>query len=296
MWDVRSEAWVDTYTLDNETALPLDMFYAQEVAGGTMELYVKEIENWMAPTLYDRLQFNYMRLNLTCPASLEPDSCVLFKPLFSNWSPRITGEEEDYRFQDPAFPSIEELPAAVPNSPGDFVLFPDNKIVNKTGEEPITACNGDQAEYLGEDGLWRSNYTGSDGVSRALDHVFYTAYQSELWISTIQAVWSPNIEATLMNRTIRLHISCYDRGDDIRTEQVSFQVGAEPLGCGDLPVLCEGTDFSLTEDSSPASSILRGGLWGGLLPGGMPFTSIGFRALGSAMVAGLAWFVAATVV
>ncbi|CAM9637597.1 unnamed protein product, partial [Choristocarpus tenellus] len=72
---------------------------------------------------------------------------------FENWSPNFTSEERDYRFEDPAVPSVT-MPAAQPDSPGDVQVRIDNDIVEKTGEETETYCNGDQAQYLGEDGYW----------------------------------------------------------------------------------------------------------------------------------------------
>ena len=47
-----------------------------------------------------------------------------------------------------------DLPEAVPNSPGDVVLTIDNSVVTKTGAATETYCNGDSAEYYGEDGNW----------------------------------------------------------------------------------------------------------------------------------------------
>ena len=58
-----------------------------------------------------------------------------------------------YRFTDPALPSFD-LPPAVPNSPGDVVLTTNNGVVTKTGASTETYCNGDSAEYYGEDGVW----------------------------------------------------------------------------------------------------------------------------------------------
>ena len=72
---------------------------------------------------------------------------------FTNWSPEIDGAMAGYRFSDPALPSFE-LPPAVPNSPGDVVLTTNNGVVTRTGASTETYCNGDSAEYYGEDGVW----------------------------------------------------------------------------------------------------------------------------------------------
>lgn len=45
-----------------------------------------------------------------------------------------------------------------------------------------------QAEYLGEDGEWYHWYTGSDGQSYNLTHVFYATDFDHLNIATIQSV------------------------------------------------------------------------------------------------------------
>lgn len=55
------------------------MFFMKEVDGSN-ELWVTEIQSWMAPSLYNQLQYRYVRLNLTCPASTVVDSCVIFEP------------------------------------------------------------------------------------------------------------------------------------------------------------------------------------------------------------------------
>ncbi|CAM9694435.1 unnamed protein product [Choristocarpus tenellus] len=259
-WNAKDGVWVSEFVTDDGSSFPLDMFHVQEV-NGTAELWIDEIETWMAPSLYDQLQFNYVRLDMTCPSSPQPTSCVIFKPVFSNWSPRLVGDEVGFRFEYPELPSVKELPQAQPFSPGDLLVIED-RIVNKTGGEPPTVCNGDQAEYLGEDGYWRTNNFGSTAKTHALDHVFYTSSLgnvSQLWISTIQATWSPNLEATLMNRTVRLKISCVDRGDDIRTDYVAFQVGADPLTCEDIPLLC----VENMETSNALSVMPRVGSWGG---------------------------------
>lgn len=56
------------------------MFYLNEV-DGVNELWVTEIEDWMAPSLYNQLQYNYVKLSITCPEeNVVTDSCVIFKP------------------------------------------------------------------------------------------------------------------------------------------------------------------------------------------------------------------------
>lgn len=79
MWDATTGEWVSTfYTLDEQTH-DLNMFYMEEV-DGMNELWVTEIEEWMAPSLYNQLQYNYVKLSLECPSSTVVESCVIFKP------------------------------------------------------------------------------------------------------------------------------------------------------------------------------------------------------------------------
>lgn len=79
VWDATTGEWVSTfYTLDEQTH-NLDMFYMEEV-DGMNELWVTEIEEWMAPSLYNQLQYNYVKLSLECPSSTVVESCVIFKP------------------------------------------------------------------------------------------------------------------------------------------------------------------------------------------------------------------------
>lgn len=74
---------------------------------------------------------------------------------FTNWSPDISGSMAGFRFSSPAVPTFD-VPEAAPNSPGEVILTSNNAIVQKTGEAPETHCNGDQAQYYGEDGYWYS--------------------------------------------------------------------------------------------------------------------------------------------
>eukprot|EP00752_Nemacystus_decipiens_P017637 g15808.t1 len=152
-WDPRTGTWRDTFqTLDSESH-DIDMFYLNQV-DGMNELWVTEIESWMAPSLYNQLQYNYVKLSITCPEeNVVTESCVIFKPTFTNWSPDVDGAMAGYRFADPALPSFD-LPEAVPNSPGDVVVTTDNAVVTKTGAATETYCNGDSLEYYGEDGNW----------------------------------------------------------------------------------------------------------------------------------------------
>lgn len=80
---------------------------------------------------------------------------------FTNWSPDIDGSMAGYRFSDPAVPTFD-LPEAVPNSPGEVILTSGSAIVQKTGEATETNCNGDAAQYYGEDGEWYSQVKGSE--------------------------------------------------------------------------------------------------------------------------------------
>lgn len=45
-----------------------------------------------------------------------------------------------------------------------------------------------QAEYLGEDGEWYFYYTGQEGVTYNLTHVFYATEQDRINIAKIQKV------------------------------------------------------------------------------------------------------------
>lgn len=79
MWDANTGEWVSTFFTYDEQTHDIDMFYMQEV-DGMHELWVTEIGEWMAPSLYNQLQFNYVKLTLDCPSSTKVDSCVIFEP------------------------------------------------------------------------------------------------------------------------------------------------------------------------------------------------------------------------
>lgn len=79
-WDPRLGVWLSAFqTLDGESH-DVDMFYLN-IVDGINELWVTEIESWMAPSLYNQLQHNYVKLTVTCPAdNVVVESCVIFKP------------------------------------------------------------------------------------------------------------------------------------------------------------------------------------------------------------------------
>lgn len=78
-WDPRTGVWQSTFdTIDGESH-DIDMFY-MNVVDGVNELWVTEIESWMAASLYNQLQYNYVKLNLTCPSSTQVNSCIIFEP------------------------------------------------------------------------------------------------------------------------------------------------------------------------------------------------------------------------
>lgn len=98
---------------------------------------------------------------------------------FTNWSPDVDGDDAGYRFDNPAVPAVT-IPTAWPNSIGDMVIVEDNPIVTKAGDATETNCNGDQAEYYGEDGYWHREVGGGEfgsegwGVVTGAWHQFST--------------------------------------------------------------------------------------------------------------------------
>lgn len=77
---MKSGKWTDTYRTLDGVSHPLDMFFMNEVDDKN-ELWVKSIGSWMAPSLYNQLHYNYVRLNLTCPSSTKKTSCLIFQPM-----------------------------------------------------------------------------------------------------------------------------------------------------------------------------------------------------------------------
>ncbi|CAM9948309.1 unnamed protein product [Ectocarpus sp. 6 AP-2014] len=236
-WDPKNGEWRSTFeTIDGESH-DLDMFY-MSLVDGVNELWVTEIESWMAPSLYNQLQYNYVKLILTCPEdNVVVDSCVIFEPTFTNWSPDVDGAAAGYRFSDPALPSFD-IPEAVPNSPGDVLLTTSNSVVTRTGATTETYCNGDSAEYSGEDGYWYNEFVKSDGETHELKHVFYPT-QRDLYAATIQANWEPNLRGLLENRIVRLQVYCTN---DERAEYLYIRVSGESATCDDIEDLCTEVD------------------------------------------------------
>ncbi|CAM9231177.1 unnamed protein product [Hapterophycus canaliculatus] len=216
---------------------------------GDGEITVSGIPSSIAPAMSDSLYGRTIQLNLTCDESQlsaivdEEDSCVLFQVEFSTYSSALDFNMALYRFSaDPALPGIE-MPLAQPFSPGDIQLNEGNPIAELDGSSVDWGCNGDEAEYLGEDGEWYHWFTGSDGQAYNLTHVFYATNFDHLNIATVQSVWSPNLEAALYNRSVRLLIHC---NNQVNHEEgyVLFKVGDEAFqeSCGDQPTLCVSSE------------------------------------------------------
>ncbi|CAM9360309.1 unnamed protein product, partial [Scytosiphon promiscuus] len=261
--DCLAESW-QYETADGEwrtdLAFPADEDSSDSPAPVTFEdlfsvtgdgaMTVSGIPASIAPAISDSLYGRTIQVNLTCDEAQLPavvdqeDSCVLFQVESSTYSSAVDFNMALYRFQDPAFPGIE-MPLAQPFSPGDTQLNEGNPIVEIDGSPVDWGCNGDKAEYLGEDGEWYHWFTGSDGQSFNLTHVFYATDFDHLNIATIQSVWTPNLEAALYNRSVRLLIHC---NNQVNYEEgyVLFKVGDEAFqeSCDDQPTLCVGTEPS----------------------------------------------------
>lgn len=117
----------------------------------------------MAISIFIKVQTALMLSPPTFPLLLPPQT---FAGRFTNWSPAFNGATAGYRFSDPAVPSFN-IPEAAPNSPGEVLLTSGNEILTKIGEPTETLCNGDEAEYHGEDNIWYKK-VGTKGVYEGL--------------------------------------------------------------------------------------------------------------------------------
>ncbi|CAN0261324.1 unnamed protein product [Ectocarpus sp. 12 AP-2014] len=229
-------------TWESSDAAPMVSFEGFFNATGDGEVTVSGIPTSIAPAVSDSLYGRNIEFALTCnqedPAVMEEDSCVLFQVDFMNYSPTFDVNMALFRFEDPAVPGIE-MPLAQPLSPGDTQLNEGNPIVELDGSEVSWGCNGDMAEYQGEDGEWYFWYTGSDGQRYNLTHVFYTTDFDQLHIATIQSAWSPNLEAALHNRYVRLLIHCSNQVNH-EDGYLIFKVGGQDFdeSCDDHWGLC----------------------------------------------------------
>jgi hypothetical protein len=113
-----------------------------------------------------------------------------------------------YRFKNPGLPSFT-LPLAQPNSPGDITLNVNNPIVLADGHSinDGQGCNGNDFEYWHESGVWRRDYTDSNGANQTNIDLFYATAGTSLNIRTIQTTQA-NIGSVLQRRIARLWITC----------------------------------------------------------------------------------------
>lgn len=79
VWNTITGKWKQTFETIDGTSHGIDIFFVEET-GGSSQLGVTKIEDWMAPSIYNQLQFNYVKIKLTCPSSVQVDSCVIFSP------------------------------------------------------------------------------------------------------------------------------------------------------------------------------------------------------------------------
>eukprot|EP00904_Undaria_pinnatifida_P013748 jgi/Undpi1/9503/HiC_scaffold_27.g11959.m1 len=154
------------------------------------DLVVDSIPTGKAVAASDSLYGRTVEVTLSCEVEDDEDlddedACVMFEVNFTNTSPIPDVTIALYRFDDPAIPGVV-LPPSGNSSPGDIQLNHNNSIVQLDGSDVQVGCNGDVADYLGEDGEWYFWFTGSNGELYNLTHVFYATEQDHLNIATIQ--------------------------------------------------------------------------------------------------------------
>ncbi|CAM9591361.1 unnamed protein product [Pylaiella littoralis] len=264
----------DSGDIANTTQVAFEELFAADGHNLSINSYPTDV----AVAISDSLVSVDIEVFLTCdqePVVADEDSCVLFNMNFTNSSPEPDAEllsSALYRFEEPAVPGVV-LPAAVPYSPGDTWLNEGNPIVNINGTTTYQGCNGEIAEYQGEDGEWYFYWTGSDGQLYNLTHVFYTTYQDRLNVAIIQQPWSPNLENALLNRFVRLSIYCNNVNNRV-TGYVLFKVG-DGTPAFDLSV----AQYELILDPTSAAGPRHAWGWGALFWSLFSFVGAGVSSL-----------------
>jgi len=145
------------------------------------------------------LQFCFAVVFLTFLAGSQADEAA-------RWKPPPVQHNCCFKFTHPQLPSFH-LPAAQPQSPGDVVLSDNNTIIFSNGQSipQGQVCNGNNAEYLGDDGQFHSTFVNSNGQTQSIG----TFYANGFGVNarTIQQSES-NLAQVLNGRLVRLFITC----------------------------------------------------------------------------------------
>eukprot|EP00903_Cladosiphon_okamuranus_P014909 g13805.t1 len=252
-----------TFPNDNGTEVGHENLFMAQGTRLLIDSYPIEKAVAISDTLFGRK----IEVGLTCDQEYfvsEEEACVVFKLNFTNSSPEPDAELLEsalYRFEEPAVPGFI-LPAAGNWAPEEDVwLNVDNPIRDIDGSVTETGCNGEVSEYLGEDGEWYFYYTGQDGATFNLTHVFYATEQDRVNIAKIQAPWSPYLEMALFNRTVRMEIYC-NNINNRQTGYVLFKIGD---GREEFDITLDEYEFILTGNGATS---FFGGLGGGRGRGG----------------------------
>ncbi|CAM9377775.1 unnamed protein product [Ectocarpus sp. 12 AP-2014] len=246
----------DANATENATEVSVPGLFAAE----SHELFIDSYSADKAVAISDSLFGRTIEVALSCDqvqtVTVE-DSCLQFQLNFTNGSPEVDKELLEsalYRFEEPAVPGVV-LPLAGAYSPGDVWLNEGNPIVDIDGSVTDEGCNGEVSEYLGEDGEWYYYFTGSDGNTYNMTHVFYATEQDHLNVAKIQAPWSPNLERALFNRTVRMSIYC-NNINEREDGYVLFKVGD---GNGYFDINVADYEAILTDSGSSAFATPWGG-------------------------------------
>jgi hypothetical protein len=112
-------------------------------------------------------------------------------------------------------------------------------LLNK--ENPITtvlqvapsSCQGELAEYQGEDGVWHGFFLGTDGRYATINHMVYVEGRS-VYSATIQKVWAP-LFGVVAGRNLRIATKCYNaRGTSMGEGYLYFGTSYAPWAGGNI--------------------------------------------------------------
>jgi hypothetical protein len=96
-----------------------------------------------------------------------------------------------------------------------------------------SSCQGELAEYQGEDGVWHGFFLGTDGRYATINHMVYVEGRS-VYSATIQKVWAP-LFGVVAGRNLRIATKCYNaRGTSMGEGYLYFGTSYAPWTGGDI--------------------------------------------------------------
>lgn len=219
-----------------------------------------------AASLYAAVRNTAVSAQLSCTVRGfgTVDSCLMMELDPTNESPvealgQVAGDAL-YHFEEFAVLNVPMFQVTDKTNASQDVQMngDDNGLTTRLEEtRSIYGCQGENAEYMAEDGSWLSAFFSAEegmlDLSEDSTRAFYVT-GTGLFSPTVQTSWEPNLSSTLDGRIIRMPLTCFDYGVDLAEENIGE--GYAYWGIGTTPYRKKGG--LKCEDEAAAASVQFG--------------------------------------